>query len=40
VTYRLAVETAVRVPGFLKRRADRQAIRTALDGLKRRVEPS
>jgi carbon monoxide dehydrogenase subunit G len=38
VTYRLAVETAVRVPGFLKRRADRQAIRTALEGLKRRVE--
>jgi hypothetical protein len=38
VTYRLAVEVAVPVPGFLKRRADRQAIATALQGLKRRVE--
>jgi carbon monoxide dehydrogenase subunit G len=38
VTYRLAVELAVPVPGFLKRRADRTAIRTALEGLKRRVE--
>lgn len=38
VTYRLAVEVAVPVPGFLKRRADRQAIATALEGLKRRVE--
>jgi carbon monoxide dehydrogenase subunit G len=38
VTYRLAVEVAVPVPGFLKRRADRQAISTALEGLKRRVE--
>ena len=38
VTYRLAVELAVSLPGFLKRRADKQAIRTALDGLKSRVE--
>lgn len=38
VTYRLAIEVAVPVPGFLKRRADRQAITTALEGLKRRVE--
>ena len=38
VTYRLAVEVAVPIPGFLKRRADRQAIATALEGLKRRVE--
>lgn len=38
VTYRLAVEVAVPVPGFLKRRADRQAITTALEGLKRRVQ--
>jgi carbon monoxide dehydrogenase subunit G len=38
VTYRLAVEAAVPVPGFLKRRADRRAITTALEGLKRRVE--
>lgn len=38
VTYRLAVDVAVPVPGFLKRRADRQAVSTALEGLKRRVE--
>jgi carbon monoxide dehydrogenase subunit G len=38
VTYRLTVDLAVSVPGFVKRRADRTAIRTALEGLKRRVE--
>jgi carbon monoxide dehydrogenase subunit G len=38
VTYRLAVELGVSLPGFVKRRADRAAIRTALEGLKRRVE--
>jgi carbon monoxide dehydrogenase subunit G len=38
VTYRLAVELSVGLPGFLKRRADRQAIKTALEGLRRRVE--
>jgi ribosome-associated toxin RatA of RatAB toxin-antitoxin module len=38
VTYRLAVDLTVSLPGFLKRRADRTAIRTALEGLKRRVE--
>jgi carbon monoxide dehydrogenase subunit G len=38
VTYRLAVELGVSLPGFLKRRADKQAIKTALEGLKRRVE--
>jgi carbon monoxide dehydrogenase subunit G len=38
VTYRLEVDLAVSLPGFLKRRADRTAIRTALEGLKRRVE--
>lgn len=38
VTYRLAVDLAVSLPGFMKRRADRTAIRTALEGLKRRVE--
>jgi ribosome-associated toxin RatA of RatAB toxin-antitoxin module len=38
VTYRLQVQTAVRLPSFVKRRADRQAITTALEGLKRRVE--
>lgn len=38
VTYRLAVETAVPLPGFLRRQADRKAIKTALEGLKKRVE--
>ncbi len=38
VTYRLAVDLAVSLPGFMMRRADRTAIRTALEGLKRRVE--
>ena len=38
VTYRLAVELGAPLPGFMKRRADRAAIRSALDGLKRRVE--
>jgi carbon monoxide dehydrogenase subunit G len=38
VTYRLAVDLAVPVPGFVKRRADRAATRSALEGLKRRVE--
>jgi carbon monoxide dehydrogenase subunit G len=38
VTYRLAADLAVSLPGFLKRRADRTAIRSGLEGLKRRVE--
>ncbi|HJV03830.1 MAG TPA: SRPBCC family protein [Actinomycetota bacterium] len=38
VTYRLGVDLAVALPAFVKRRADRAAIRTALEGLKRRVE--
>ncbi|MDQ4004715.1 MAG: SRPBCC family protein, partial [Actinomycetota bacterium] len=38
VTYRLAVDLAVKVPGFLKRQGDKRAIKTALDGLKSRVE--
>jgi carbon monoxide dehydrogenase subunit G len=38
VTYRLAVELTVSLPGFVRRRADRAAIRTGLEGLKRRVE--
>jgi carbon monoxide dehydrogenase subunit G len=38
VTYRLAVELGVPLPGFMKRRADRAAIKSALDGLKKRVE--
>jgi carbon monoxide dehydrogenase subunit G len=38
VTYRLAVELGVPLPGFMKRRADRAAIKSALEGLKGRVE--
>lgn len=38
VTYRLTVEPAIPLPGFLRRQADRRAIKTALEGLKRRVE--
>lgn len=38
VTYRLAVEPAIKVPGFLRRRAERQALQAGLDGLKKRVE--
>jgi carbon monoxide dehydrogenase subunit G len=38
VTYRLAVDLAVPLPGFMRRRADRAAIRSGLDGLKKRVE--
>lgn len=38
VTYKLRIELAVPLPGFLKRKADKQAIKTALDGLKKRVE--
>jgi ribosome-associated toxin RatA of RatAB toxin-antitoxin module len=38
VTYHLTVQLSVSLPGFLKRRADKQAIKTALEGLKKRVE--
>jgi carbon monoxide dehydrogenase subunit G len=38
VTYRLAIDLSVPVPGFLKRQGEKQAINTALGGLKKRVE--
>lgn len=38
VTYRLAVELVVPLPGFLKRRAEGKIMGTALRELKRRVE--
>jgi ribosome-associated toxin RatA of RatAB toxin-antitoxin module len=38
VTYRLAVEPGIAIPGFLKRQAARQIVRSALSDLKRRVE--
>ena len=38
VTYRLTLELAISLPGFMKRRAEKQVIETALGGLKKRVE--
>ncbi len=38
VTYRLAVELAVPVPGIMRRRGEKRVVRGALEGLKRRVE--
>ncbi len=38
VVYALRVEPAFRVPGFLRRQAERQIVGTALRGLKRRAE--
>ena len=38
VTYRLAVDLAVPLPGFIKRRAESKIMTTALDELKARVE--
>lgn len=38
VTYQLAIELAVSLPGFLKRRAEGKIVSTALDELKRRCE--
>src|SRR5919201_5781115 len=38
VTYRLAVDLGMPLPGLVKRQAARQIVRAALDGLKRRVE--
>ena len=38
VTYHLAVELKVPLPGFIKRRAEVKIMTTALDELKRRVE--
>jgi ribosome-associated toxin RatA of RatAB toxin-antitoxin module len=38
VTYSLRVELSVPVPGLLRRQGERRVVRTALEGLKRRVE--
>lgn len=38
VTYHLAVDPAIPLPGFVKRRAEARIVRTALDDLRRRVE--
>jgi uncharacterized membrane protein len=38
VTYSLSVELNMKVPGFVKKQGERQVIKNALDGLKKRVE--
>ena len=38
VTYRLAIEPSVKLPGMLRRQADKRALKAGLDGLKSRVE--
>jgi carbon monoxide dehydrogenase subunit G len=38
VTYRISIETAIPMIGFVKRQAERAIIGTALGGLKKRVE--
>jgi hypothetical protein len=38
VTYRLAVDLAIPVPGFMRKKGARRLVETALLGLKRRVE--
>jgi carbon monoxide dehydrogenase subunit G len=38
VTYRLALELGISLPGFLRRQAEKQVVTTALGGLKKRVE--
>jgi carbon monoxide dehydrogenase subunit G len=38
VTYRLALDLSISLPGFLRKTAERTIISTALDGLKKRVE--
>ena len=38
VTYRLAMETSISLPGFLRRQAEKTIISTALGGLKKQVE--
>ena len=40
VTYRLTLDVAISLPGFLRRQAEKQVINTALGGLKKRVEGS
>jgi ribosome-associated toxin RatA of RatAB toxin-antitoxin module len=38
VTYRLALELGISLPGFLRKTAEKAVISTALGGLKKRVE--
>ena len=38
VTYRMTVEPAVKLPGMVRKQAERMVVGTALGGLKKRVE--
>jgi uncharacterized protein YndB with AHSA1/START domain len=38
VTYHMAIEPAVKLPGFIKKQVEKQIVNTALSGLKKRVE--
>jgi uncharacterized membrane protein len=38
VTYSMTLDLALKVPGFLRRQGEKQIVKTALDGLKKRVE--
>jgi ribosome-associated toxin RatA of RatAB toxin-antitoxin module len=38
VTYELSMEPAIPVPGLVKRQIEKRMLRSALDGLKKRVE--
>jgi hypothetical protein len=38
VVYRMSVEQAVPMPGFVKRQVEKMVVNTALGGLKKRVE--
>lgn len=38
VTYRMALELSMKVPGFLRKQGERQIVKQALDGLKKRTE--
>lgn len=40
VSYDLEVGTSMKLPGMIKRKAEKMMIKTALDGLKKRVENS
>jgi carbon monoxide dehydrogenase subunit G len=40
VTYRMAVEAGVKLPGLIRKQAERMIVGTALGGLKKRVEAS
>jgi uncharacterized membrane protein len=38
VTYTMSLDLALKVPAFLRRQGEKQIVKTALDGLKKRVE--